>query len=1531
MAPNSSGIIPPSRISGPIRVPQVPCTSTSNSPAISRLAPPTRISITPSHSSKGILTKKGLPSPSPIVDPRVTVASGSRLKPPGTVSNQKPSIQPSILPKAPSSTSQKTSIQTSIHSTASSSNTYASIQSGSSSSKEPQKSLKPPSKIASPSVPRSKPPATGSAMLKLFSSKEKSKKPEQSIQKSEISGPILIEKKVEEKPSLRPPSVKPQEIKKSLLQPPKSLSSNIGSNIKDNQRQEESLQTSILVSPKMKSEMTTPSTSTHSPSDFDDSGIHSDASCKVTSTSPDLKPTLAVKGMASKNQSLSVNKSVNKNQSQIPAVGIVSPILASKSEEKVGNQKEKKTDVVESPEIDSPTITVDDDFVVAMKPLKINELPGFKIPTGPLTGVELSEIGPKRISEVFSEGESLVLPDTPTKISSNSGYKSASEVAMYARRIRSTFENSQVSKRKPEFSDSFEDSSSISSGISENFEDLSTDDLTGSSVCEFPMAAAAARSASEYHGLGFRANPSKLPNPLPSSQRQSRNNGVFQNVPPGSGRAYSNLVPKLALSEDGETLSISKNVAGRSSFRQKPLNGYSSQMTSGTIGSHSAHSSPYHSQSLDRHGHMKSFAEGSAPNSPYRLSIANQNLPPHSPRSSIMSSDGYQSGRQSVTARETRHTSTQRRSSSLSYSANSGMSKSMVLFETADGAVFPLSGTALSIIENGNKNFGSDPVSNVKQSPRFRRTQMAAVEIDFGGSVPSTPARTKNGSFSARSESSDLYANFHGLQLHKLSNVQSPLSKVHRNPVPQTTSELSLASIGTNEERYEAEIRKLNYELENYRSTVNKLTAKHENYHHMIQTFDTRLQLLVRHVGKLNQKSQLKEEEVDKLKSQIDYLRSLGSCSNGKISEGLGDMRRHPSMESVASHKSSMSTSSKSSKNGFSKNSKKSWIRSSFSKAFHKKKSKNGAASDVEQSPLHGVSLQPIAGSMNQLEECGLPPEVQHLKKELRSRDEALTDIRLDALDKAREVDILRETIARLANENKMLKRNCTLLARRIDSRTSSRQSISTCQDEDPVYDPLPTTAGGSSSSHMSERSFSSTSSSKRSSGGLATRVCISLEPGGSLEFTPHQHELTIGSIPQPTEHTTWMDIDNQLTGMLKDYLRRIDITSEKTEMDDIKQKISIMGIDIQNSIIGYRVGTEVIRNRNGLDLINPSQSPSEVISPSTTIRIRLRGVSQKAVDGLIIESLFPQAILENLIRLVEISRRIVIYGGRGIGKSNLAKTLAKYFSIKNGEGKPESIVDVRYPDDEKDKKFLQVQQNLQTLLKAGTNSILLIDNVQRKSIPHLLNSMKFSSDQNSSGPIVICTVNGALQRQLEEMQGPNYGFRSFHLTHKMDAVREFMGRYLRRRIAEAELTGQCRCREQLENVIEFLGKTLSAINTFIEKANAHDETIGPRTFVQCPLSVEASRDWFIRLWNENLVPYMIRAAKEGMILGFRGQLKDPTEFVLEHWPWPDAGESKLLQRVVIEPNKLTAEFDPILALERIEESRKLQEQLHAS
>lgn len=108
------------------------------------------------------------------------------------------------------------------------------------------------------------------------------------------------------------------------------------------------------------------------------------------------------------------------------------------------------------------------------------------------------------------------------------------------------------------------------------------------------------------------------------------------------------------------------------------------------------------------------------------------------------------------------------------------------------------------------------------------------------------------------------------------------------------------------------------------------------------------------------------------------------------------------------------------------------------------------------------------------------------------------------------------------------------------------------------------------------------------------------------------------------------------------------------------------------------------------------------------------------------------------------------------------------------------------------------------------------------------------------------------------------------------------MSRYLRRRIAEEELNNctinlhstlnfnnNGRLSDEMQSIIEFLQRVLSIINDFIEKANAFDVTLGPRIFLQCPLSITASKEWFIELWNEKIVPYMGKVARDSMFLIF--------------------------------------------------------------
>ncbi|KHJ88587.1 hypothetical protein OESDEN_11617 [Oesophagostomum dentatum] len=130
-----------------------------------------------------------------------------------------------------------------------------------------------------------------------------------------------------------------------------------------------------------------------------------------------------------------------------------------------------------------------------------------------------------------------------------------------------------------------------------------------------------------------------------------------------------------------------------------------------------------------------------------------------------------------------------------------------------------------------------------------------------------------------------------------------------------------------------------------------------------------------------------------------------------------------------------------------------------------------------------------------------------------------------------------------------------------------------------------------------------------------------------------------------------------------------------------------------------------------------------------------------------------------------------------------------------------------------------------------------------------------------SEGPFVICTVNRACQ--LPEMQ-VHHNFKMFLLTNRMDGVKGFMARFLRRRIIEAEFRLSRQTPPELVRVIQFLPIVLQAVNSFIEKANSLDVTIGPRIFLQCPLGVEESRAWFVRLWNQNIIPYMVKVAREG-------------------------------------------------------------------
>lgn len=212
-----------------------------------------------------------------------------------------------------------------------------------------------------------------------------------------------------------------------------------------------------------------------------------------------------------------------------------------------------------------------------------------------------------------------------------------------------------------------------------------------------------------------------------------------------------------------------------------------------------------------------------------------------------------------------------------------------------------------------------------------------------------------------------------------------------------------------------------------------------------------------------------------------------GNGSNGITGNGVPPMTRQLSTDSVSSLNSlssacSLSSSANCSSNNKSKKKKKGWLRSSFSKAFSRsRKNRNGSVSDVEDfrrmqvdhdvmnntdvsapsSPLlnnHVVngSSQNLKISQSssaiykqneekeeneEMSECDL---VEDLKKQLREKDLVLTDIRLEALSSAHQLESLKDTVIKMRNELLNLKQDNERLQRIVTSKslTSSQSSV---------------------------------------------------------------------------------------------------------------------------------------------------------------------------------------------------------------------------------------------------------------------------------------------------------------------------------------------------------------------------------------------------------------------------------------------------------------------------------------------------------
>uniref|UniRef100_A0A667X7Z4 Neuron navigator 1 n=1 Tax=Myripristis murdjan TaxID=586833 RepID=A0A667X7Z4_9TELE len=705
------------------------------------------------------------------------------------------------------------------------------------------------------------------------------------------------------------------------------------------------------------------------------------------------------------------------------------------------------------------------------------------------------------------------------------------------------------------------------------------------------------------------------------------------------------------------------------------------------------------------------------------------------------------------------------------------------------------------------------------------------------------------------------------------------------------------------EDRCPPQIRKLRRELESSQEKVANLTTQLSANANLVAAFEQSLALMTTRLQSLSVSHEQKDSELLDLRETIEALKTKNEEAQAVIQGALNNpdnlkdtrIRRQNSCESISSLNSltSLSSVGSSKDQDAKKKKKKSWLRSSFNKAFSIKKGSK-TYSDIEEiatpdssapnSPkmphdgIEGGESQPSSLKtstsatssviMESTEETESDERVvSELRSELWEKERKLTDIRLEALNSAHQLEQLREAM---------------------NSMQSTVENLKAENDQLKTGSPLQLPVSGPTSS-TSQPS------------GLASLLAPSPRQSMSMSFTK-SFSLSLNDCKDPSKKhkhdvltsisfTCIRSMHGKFTLTFFDYLTQVDPTAS----------LGLSG----DSLHSYQLAQGGHRVIGG---DKPQALPCHCLgSGPARIFVTLKGLREKCVDSLVFETLIPKPMMLHYISLLLKHRRLVLSGPSGTGKSYLAQRLAQYLLQRSLPDSPEADHESTLPGHNTVVTFnmhRQSQKELQLYLSNLANQIdresgaelplvIILDDISdAAAISELVNGALTCKYHKC--PYIIGTTNQPVK--MSSNHGLHLSFRMVMFSNNVEPANGFLLRYLHRKAVEAQQKEEQdpTTRQALLSVLDWVPQLWYHLHTFLEKHSTSDFLIGPCFFLSCPVTVAEFRPWFIDLWNHSIIPYLQEGAKDGIkVHGQKAVWEDPVEWVRGTLPWPNAQQDQ--------------------------------------